>query len=637
LEKACIGVLCPGSGFSGMVRQAARELGLTVTVREESQAAAALRDWEGQGRVEIVAVRGSMAADLRKQCSLPVVGVEAGGLDVAEALRRAGTSGLPTVLLDRERRPPRYDYGKITAVGGVDCTVRIYRSDAELNALLAALDGLTVVAAEDRAARQAAARGLTVIPVQVGLEAVREALMKASDICRVRRRDAHFCRFLHAVLNNAFDGIMAVERDEVTLFNHVAERITCLSAGEVLGRPVAAVCRANAACRALYGDGEPVSDSLVYLGELPLLVNRRSGQVGSESSATLVTFQAADRIRRMEAKLRQELHHQGLVAKFRFHDIVGKSAMLGETVREARKYARSEAAVLITGESGTGKELFAHSIHNESRRRDGPFVAVNCAALPESLLESELFGYEEGAFTGAKKGGKQGLFTLAHGGTIFLDEVGELGLGLQTRLLRVLQEKEVMPVGGQRICPVDVRVISSTNRDLEREVGEGRFRQDLFFRLNVLRLSIPPLRERLEDVPELFTFFLDRLAGPGSADKLNLTPAALEFLKRHLWPGNVRELQAFAARYAALGEDDTAGHSTFFTLLARLGPAGLREPARRASNGTLAVELGSLTDMERQILTQAWRLIKGNRQEMARILGISRTTLWKKLKELGVN
>jgi len=642
MEKARIGVISPGPEFSGTVLEVARELGLPVTVREGApdEAVAVLRNWESDGRVEIVVARGSTASLLKKQSSLPIVGVEVSGLDIAEALCRAKTLGSRIIFVDLDRCPARYNYRKIAEIVGVEFDIRLFRPGDDLNRLLAGLGpeaDCMVVGTEKWVVETAVARGMGAVLVHAGRELVQDALKKASDICHVRRRDVRLCQSFQAVLNNAYDGIMAVEKNEVTLFNHVAERITGLRTQDVLGRAVTAVCCSNAACRALYGDGEEVSGGLIYLGELPLVVNRLSGQVGPDNCATFITFQAADKIRRMEAKLRQELHNQGLVAKFRFHDIVGHSAMLAETVREARKYARSEAAVLITGESGTGKELFAQSMHNESNRRDGPFVAINCAALPESLLESELFGYEEGAFTGAKKGGKQGLFSLAHGGTIFLDEVGELSPGLQARLLRVLQEKEVMPVGGQKIVPVDVRVISATNRNVVRELDEGRFRSDLYFRLNVLHLQIPPLRERLEDVPELFTYFLERLAGPGGVERFNMPPALGEELKRHLWPGNARELQGFAERYVALGEENTDTHATFFALLEKLRLPGPHHSGPVELDGKLAIELGPMMDMERQILMQASRLIKGNRLEMARVLGISRTTLWKKLKDLEIN
>ena len=540
------------------------------------------------------------------------------------------------MLLDTDQQPPRHDYTLISEIVGAGFEVCLYRSEKDLRGMLKKMAGdenTVIVGTEATAVSAALEFGLKAVLVHCSPEFILDAIKKALYICRVRRKDLRLCRSFQTIVNNAYDGILAVEKDGVTIFNPVAEKTTGLKAGDVLGRSIAEICRANATCRALYGDGKPASGILVYLGDLPLVVNRVPVMLGKNNCGIMVTFQAADKIRRMEAKIRQELHNHGLVAKFRFSDIIGQSAMINETIREARKYARSEAAVLITGESGTGKELFAQSMHNESTRRDGPFVAVNCAALPENLLESELFGYEEGAFTGARKGGKHGLFTLAHGGTIFLDEVSELSLGLQARLLRVLQEKEVMPVGGQRVIPVDVRVISATNQNLSRAVTGGSFRKDLYFRLNVLNLQVPPLRDRLEDVPGLFKHFFERLTGPGSMEALKIDGNLTEELKKHLWPGNIRELEGLAERYSALGEDDIKTHFTFYSLLSKLAGA-VQEDSGGSSS--LTIRLGSIPEMEKQILTQASRLIRGNRGEMAKILGISRTTLWKKLKDLEI-
>jgi len=476
--------------------------------------------------------------------------------------------------------------------------------------------------------------GFESLMVHSSRECIYDAIKKAGDISRVRRRDVRVCRSFQTILNYTYDGIFAAEQ-EVTLFNPVVEKITGMNAEDVVGRPIEDVCRENPICRALYGNGKATSGELLNLGDLTIILNRNLVPLAQNNMVVITTFQAADKIRYMEAKIRRELHNRGLTAKFRFSDIVGSSAIITGTVREARKYARSEAAVLIAGESGTGKELFAQSIHNESNRHEEPFVAVNCAALPENLLESELFGYEEGAFTGARKGGKQGLFSLAHGGTIFLDEVGELSPNLQARLLRVLQEKEVMPVGGQKVIPVNVRVISATNQNLSAAVKEGRFRKDLYFRLDVLNLQIPPLRARLEDIPELFIYFLKKLAGPGSVELFNINDKHTGALKKHAWPGNVRELEAFVERYVALGEENTVTHTVFHSLLDKLNTGDLSLKKKSGIN-QMIIELDNMIEMEKQILVQASKLIRGNKGDVAKILGISRSTLWKKLKELGL-
>src|SRR5690625_3003716 len=224
----------------------------------------------------------------------------------------------------------------------------------------------------------------------------------------------------------------------------------------------------------------------------------------------VVTYQEAESILLANNEIRSELYQRRFFAKYQFDDIISRSDKMEQLITLAKAYAISESNILIYGESGTGKELIAQSIHNESKRRTGPFIAVNCAALPENLLESELFGYEDGAFTGAKKGGKPGLFEMAHGGTIFLDEVGDITPSLQARLLRVLQEKEVRRIGGERIISVDIRVLSATNKDLLASVEDGEFRRDLYYRLNVLHLYNLPLRERVEDIEYIIDALLEK-------------------------------------------------------------------------------------------------------------------------------
>lgn len=259
--------------------------------------------------------------------------------------------------------------------------------------------------------------------------------------------------------------------------------------------------------------GQKQTNQMMQIGKMLTNTNRIPIVVDHQIRGVVATFQDIKQLQSTEQKIRLKLHEKGLVAKYSFGDIVGESRAIRNTIQIARSYASSQAAVLIHGETGTGKELFAQSIHTVSDRRDGPFVAINCAAVSNNLLESELFGYEAGAFTGASKNGREGLFELAHGGTIFLDEIGEIPRETQVELLRVLQEKEVRRVGGNRVIPVDVRIITATNKDLIQETMEGRFREDLYYRLNVLDLELPPLRERGDDVRILGLQHFRRLCG----------------------------------------------------------------------------------------------------------------------------
>lgn len=277
------------------------------------------------------------------------------------------------------------------------------------------------------------------------------------------------------------------------------------------------------------------------------LVRKSTIIVGEETLGCFVSLQDEITLRGDEAAFRRRLREKGFYAKHTFSDVLHRSASMDKCIALAKKAAATEYTLLIEGESGTGKELFAQAIHNASPRRDQPFIAVNCAAISESLLESELFGYEEGAFTGAKKKGRLGYFEMADQGTIFLDEIGDISPRLQLGLLRVLQEKQVMHVGSDRIVSIDVRVVAATNKDLWHEVELGHFRRDLFFRLHTISILLPPLRERQEDIPALFRDFMGK-------DFYRISPEQLTALQRYDWPGNIRELENCALYCKAMGE-----------------------------------------------------------------------------------
>ena len=356
--------------------------------------------------------------------------------------------------------------------------------------------------------------------------------------------------------------------------------------------------------------------------------------------------------------LREEnrLLKASLGERFDRRSLVGRSAAMTHLLETAAQVAPSEATVLITGESGTGKEMIAGLIHYNSLRKDGPFIRFNCAAIAETLLESELFGHEKGAFTGADRR-KEGKFRQADGGSLFLDEVSEMSVGMQVKLLRVLQERELTRVGGEEVIPVDVRVIAATNRDLLRDIGAGRFREDLYYRLNVVTLHIPPLRERQEDIPLLAQEFLARFAEKNHKTIKGFTPQAMDRLLRHPWPGNVRELMNAVERGVVLsrGEylDETelsllqpgqggapggaAGAATAFPGADAVAGAAARDgipcAAEQAAPGSGAP---SLEAVERATILRTLEEAGGNKSEAARRLGITRRTLHQKLRKYGV-
>jgi len=336
---------------------------------------------------------------------------------------------------------------------------------------------------------------------------------------------------------------------------------------------------------------------------------------------TLRKAQERERLRRENARLRREV-----ARAWGLESVVHRSAAMAEVLSMAEKVADFKTTVLITGESGTGKEVVARAIHQSSVRRDAPFVAVNCGAIPENLLESELFGHVKGAFTDAGRN-KKGLFEEADGGTLFLDEVGELPVALQVKLLRVLQDSEIRRVGDVRTVTVDVRVISATSRDLDRDVEEGRFREDLFYRLNVIRIPIPPLRERREDIPVLAEHFFARHAARLGRRVARVSPGTMTFLEGLPWPGNVRELENAIERALVLSEDGTVDEGAFRGL----------PPAGDAADGVESLSIKrAIRLIEEDLIRRALERTGGNRTHAARSLEISHRALLYKMKRYGL-
>lgn len=342
--------------------------------------------------------------------------------------------------------------------------------------------------------------------------------------------------YLIKVLNQVNDGIIAFNTDGIiNVFNHKCEETFKLRRSYVLGRNISQIIR-NKDLLFFLMDKNAIGNQLFKINNVEIVINKFYIE---KLDSIVCTLKNTKEMAEIESKLRRSLINKGHIAKHRFDDIVGNSKIIRNTIKTAKKLAKVDLSILINGESGTGKELFASAIHNESNRRTGPFLAVNFSSLSEDLVESELFGYVEGAFTGAKKGGKVGLFEQANNGTIFLDEIGDISLKLQARLLRVLQEKEIMKVGGTEITPINVRVLSATNKNLVKMCKEGKFREDLYYRLKKLYLETPPLRYRKDDIPDLVKHFLQKNHNP----HIELTREVRELLINYEWFGNVRELE----------------------------------------------------------------------------------------------
>ncbi|MDA8127038.1 MAG: sigma 54-interacting transcriptional regulator, partial [Deltaproteobacteria bacterium] len=369
---------------------------------------------------------------------------------------------------------------------------------------------------------------------------------------------------------------------------------------------------------------EKVKDALYLTNHIPISVNDEIAGIVSLFKNTEKVIKDENEVRRNFAK--------GLVAKFTIDDLIHGSSVMRDIVKKVRKYASSDSTILISGETGTGKEILAQSIHNMGKRVKGPFVSINCAALPDQLLENELFGHEEGAFTGARRGGKIGLFELAHTGTIFLDEIASTPPNVQANLLRVLQEKKVMRIGSDRLVPVDVRVLAASNKDLVEEVRCGRFRKDLFFRLNVLTINMPPLRERVEDLPLIADSLVKRISDRYGIDPIAIPDPCIRKLLRYPWPGNVRQLENFIERLLLLSDSQFEPHvfNELFQEIEVLDIAGQGPHALPSERDYGDENIPTQKKIINDVLIDA----KFCKTKAAQMLGVSRTTLWRKMKTL---
>ena len=494
--------------------------------------------------------------------------------------------------------------------------------------------GVSTIIGGGTACKIAAALGLSSVLIHSGEEAIFQSLSEAKRVISVRRFEQERAEQFRTILDFSLEGIVAVDAcGDLNLINKAASELAGINA-EHLGKKAGAnipqlrleqVLRSG---RPELGLVETIFGQQVAINSVPIMIK-------DQAVGAVATFQQVKALQEYESKIRRKIYKRGLTAKLRFSDIVSENAGMRKLVRLAEEYSRVDSNVLILGETGAGKEVFAQSIHNASARRYGPFVPVNCAALPETLLESELFGYVEGAFTGAAKGGKVGLFEQAHRGTIFLDEIAEVTPGLQGRLLRVLQEKEIMRLGDERLIPVDVRIVAATNQDLRKLVKAGKFRADLYYRLDILRLEIPPLRERPDDILPLLKTFIKNYAARFRKPEKDFSPAARQLLQRHSWPGNVRELRSIAERLTVLagGGGSLYGEEDVQAVLFGEEEEGLPPaPAPALPAGTplrrqkRAAELARI----REVL-QRTNFDAGKATE---ILGISRTTLWRRMREL---
>lgn len=428
------------------------------------------------------------------------------------------------------------------------------------------------------------------------------------------------------LLDSIADGLFAIDEDFIIIsFNRAAENITGIKREEAIGKPCwtvfkATICEHECALKETLESGTPIIDKPIHIISIegkkkPVSIS--TALLRDEQGQTIGGVETFRDLSQVEA-LRKELNN-----KYSFSDIISRNSKMQELFHILPEIARSETSVLITGESGTGKELIAHALHEFSHRNQGPFVTVNCGAIPETLLESELFGYEKGAFTGAVKS-KPGRFATAEKGSLFLDEIGDLPLLTQVKLLRVLEQKTYEPLGSLQTLKADVRIIGATNSNLHEKVEQGHFREDLYYRINVINLKLPPLRERMEDVPLLAQHFIEHFNHVQNKNIKGLHDSTMAALMKYDFPGNIRELKNIIERAFVLCQRGL------------IEVQHLPEQFDKNTTHQLLSEQQQLDEMERRYIEMMLERHDGNRQKTAKSLGIHRSTLHRKLTTYGI-
>ncbi len=602
-------------------------------------ALATLRELRQAGeRVDALVAAGANGAYLHDHADLPVVVVEASTVDALQAVVQARKLSKRIGVVNFRRVVSGLEEAK-WLLGATDFEQRAYVTPEDARAHVAdlAARGYEVIIGPGPVCTLAEQAGLKAV-LLYGQDSLVEAIHRAAAIAAIARAEAARREERQLALDQVEPGVVAVDLEErVVSVNAAVERLLGAGAADLLGKRLTSLAPALGLGRTL-ANGRGDLDDVVWLGDRTVLVSRAPLRRHGALRGAVLTFQDAAAVQRMERSLRAQHRPRRFVTRLSLSQLTGGSQALARVRALAERYARTDATVLVTGESGTGKELVAQGIHAAGRRRDQPFVAVNCAAFPETLLEGELFGHEEGAFTGSRRGGRPGLFEAAHLGTLFLDEVGDVPLTLQTRLLRVLQERQVLRLGSNEPTPVDVRVIAATHRDLRAMVAGGTFREDLYYRLHILPLHLPPLRERPEDVPaiaaELLRRALARLGAPTAH------PRALRLLLPRLagypWPGNVRELENVVERVALLfaeeGGEAAVEEADLRAVMPELLAAAPPAPGGPGPAGGDPGDLRAARQAEeRRHIQRVVAACGGNLSEAARRLKVGRTTLYRKL------
>lgn len=589
--------------------------------------------------IQAIISRSVTAMYLRRKYDLPIIDLELSNFDFAKTISDLPDKSGEFIVVQFKHSPFLYDVENISKVCNINLKTVLLDADnvGDVNAVVDSYGCNRVVSSVAVVTEPCRKKGKEIILLEFLPKSIEMALNRALNMIDQVNIANKRTKGLLQVLNAFSEGFLAIDsHSNIILYNERMSSITNVPSCKMLGKNIFEIENEQPLVKQLI---ESKNDDVIeykgkkYLVNCPYFANRKLIK-------KLWCISSINSIREKSTAYQRNLVQNGFKAQYFFDDIISASPVMAEIKGQAKKYAVTNSNVLILGDSGTGKEMMAQSIHNESAFREGPFVAINCAALPESLLESELFGYEEGAFTGARRNGKEGLFEVSQYGTLFLDEIGSMPLSIQAKLLRVLQEKRFCRIGDTKQIYIENRIICATNNHLAEAVKEGKFREDLFYRIDVLHIMLPSLKERTGDIPYLVRTLL-RKKGVEKNKVISITDRQVMRFAKYKWPGNFRQLDAFLERIVVLNRDSVVEDSVLDKLFEeieseRINPEYTQIDCKNNEDTGMYSVTGTLAQIEEQVIRTASKQC-GSISELSDCLGISRTTLWRKLKALGID
>ena len=637
-KKYEIGVVISTVSLVQQLKKIAKELGRNIhtSYKGLDEAIDNGKKMEADG-VEVIISRRGTAHMLRENLSIPVLSLPQASIDIVKSLKKASKLGNKIVLTSFRNKIAGVEI--LEELLAIEIIQGLYEDIASMeNAILfAKSQGGDVAVGGGLTVRVAEKFSLKSVEFETHEQNLYETFENAISVAQANREEQKKAYHYRCIIDATTEGVIALDNDgRINTINKAARKFLGIQSHEIISQPISQHVNSKPVLQVL-NSKRPVWNKIEKINGEPFVFNYLPVKMNKEIIGGVWTIKDITNVMKAENAVRRSLS-KGLTAKYCIEDLIHESAVMRDIVNRSRQFAKTDSTILIMGTTGTGKEILAQSIHNLSGRAGNPFVSVHCGALPEQLLESEFFGYEEGAFTGSKKGGNPGRFEIAHKGTIFLDEIDTTPSSVQTRLLRVLQEQEVMRLGADRKIPIDVRIVAAASKDLGLSVQEGRFREDLFFRLNVLRIFLPPLKNRMEDIPGLLDHFIRKFSNKHGLDPIVLSHSYIQKLMEYSWPGNVRQLRNFVERLV-LNCNLRCSTDTLDELyeeLIQYPPQNLNVlPALNVEplKGQIKAKM---VDQESLIIKKALFNAKFSKTKAARDLGISRATLYRKLKKAAI-